>query len=345
MRGLTALLILGLALAGCVAPPGNEIDPRGGGPAVGAGNGVVLFGVASTREAPPVHWAIDIRRLDRSGRPEPARLDAGAANAVMFNQFTGTHDRNAPFGAYAVLPGDYAIIRITAQQDGGMFMDFDHRAAAMQAAAMGPMGMLSYAVLGTAAASERAAEEARFGPRVRSPLIFVADGGVVTSETPRFTVRAGEVIYLGDFLFGATRYHDQRIEPGSGGATGIRTIVNPFVESAVDPAAARAAQARIGLASWPLRTAQPSALAQGPAYLAPSMTRDRVDWLSAGTVIREETVRARPASVDPVPATPAIPAAAPSGTDLSAMSRQELQRRFLAGEITAEQYRAAAAGP
>lgn len=341
MRGLMALLIFGLALAGCVAPPGNEIDPRGGGPAVSAGNGVILFGVASTREAPPVHWAIDIRRLDRSGRPEPARFDAGTANAIVFNQFTGTYDRNAPFGAYSVLPGDYAIIRITAQQDGGMFTDFDHGAAAMQAAAMGPMGMLSYAILGTAAASERAAEEARFGPRVRSPLIFVPDGGVATSETPRFTVRAGEVIYLGDFLFGATRYHDQRIEPGSGGATSIRAIVSPFVETAVDPAAAHAAQTRIGLASWPLRTAQPSALAGGPVYLAPSMTRDRVDWLSAGTVVREETVHAR--SPAPGPAAARVP---PQGAlDRSTLSKQELQRRFLAGEITAEQYRAAVADP
>lgn len=341
MRAFYGLLALALLLSACAAPPGNELDPRGGGPAVGAGSGIILFGVASTREQPTVYWSIDIRRLDRSGRQEPANVTPGTANAVAYNQFGGMHDRNAPFAAYMVQPGEYALVRLAARQDSGLFMDFDHRATAMQAAAMGPVGILGYAVLGTAAAGERAAEEARFGPRVRSPLLFVADDGAVTAATPRFSVRAGEVVYLGDFLFGATRYHDQRIEPGTGGATGIRVFVSPFVESAVDMAAARAAQARLGLAAWPIRTAQPSALAGGPVYLAPSMTRDRVDWLSAGTVIREETARARPASASPAPAAPAAP---PAANDLSRVDRQELQRRFLAGEITEDQYRAASAG-
>jgi len=351
MRPLLMLLALGLALAGCAAPPGNELNPNGGGPAAGPGNGVVLFGTASSQEVPPVYWAIDIRRLDHSGRPEPATSSAGTANSITFDQFGAMHDRSAPFGAYSVLPGEYAVVRMAAQQVGGMFLDYDHRAAGAQAVAMGPTGLLAYAVLGTAAASERAAEEARFGPRAPSPLNFLNSDGALRAEAPRFSVRAGEIVYLGEFLFGATRYFDERIEPGTAGGRGIRTIVSPFVENAVDLAAARAAQTRLGLAAWPMRTAQPSVLARGPVFVAPSMSRDRVEWLSAGTVVGEETARARgtptPKLAAPADRADAPSAPGPSGdaADLSAVDRRELQQRFLAGEITVEQYRSATSRP
>ncbi|MEQ8816931.1 MAG: hypothetical protein RLO51_13975 [Thalassobaculum sp.] len=350
MRTATAILAVGLLLAGCVKTRAdNELSQIGGGQAVSRNSGVVMFGIERAPIDPPIFWTVDIRRLTPgTARPEAPVEGSGAANHVSYRQFGGMLARDENYAAYAVVPGDYAIVAMVPAQEGGLFVNPDFRQAGPQAAAMGGAGLIGLLVLGGGALAERSAEEARFGKRGRSPLVFVADDGTVLPEAPRFTVRAGEVAYLGEFLFGAKRYFDQRRDVGGGGNTDgkwTRVFTSPFVEHLVDETAARRNVQGLGLAGWPIRTVRPAALVEGPAYFAPYLTRDRVDWLSAGTVVSEDMVRARPASAGPaapraVPQT--VPAVAGPGPGrLDGLSAADLRERFLAGEISAEQYRAA----
>lgn len=344
MHGAIYALALGLLLGGCVKlTAGNELAQAGGGSAAAASNGVILFGFESVKEEDPIFWSVAMNRLDpRTGRPEPS----DGTNEVAFRQFGGMLERDERYAAFTVRPGEYAVTGLVPAQQSGLFMDLNFRDSAGQAATMGLVGLASLAVLGTAANAERAAEEARFGKRGRSPLVYLGEDGTLSPDAPRFTVEPGEVVYLGEFLFGTRRYYDERPDIGGGaGAKWVRVFSSPFVEHAIDEGRARAGMAKLGLSRWPMRTVRPKALASGPVYYAPYLTRERVDWLSSGTVIREEVVHARPgaASAPDRTAAPAPGSATGAVTGLSGTSREELQRRFLAGEISIEQYRAAMA--
>lgn len=351
MGRLTTVCMLGLfALAGCVnLTASNELAQVGGGRAVPPSAGVILFGHARAPVEPPIFWSIEMNRLTPgSRRLEPPFAGAGGANHVKFRHFGGMLARDHDYAAFSVVPGEYAVTRIVPTQEGALYIDPKFEESAGQAASMGLAGLAGMVILGTAAAAERSAERARFGERGRSPLVYLTGGGDLAPEAPHFTVRPGEVVYLGDFLFGARRYFDERPDIGAGaGAKWTRVFASPFVEHTIDEARARNDLEALGLGGRPMRPAQPGALAAGRTYFAPYLTRDRVDWLSAGTVVGEDEVQATPRGRHAVRQEQASPARqvapTPAPGELAGVGDAELRRRFLAGEISVSQYRAAVA--
>lgn len=344
--------LLGLLLSGCLSTGKPTIDQVRD--SLDSGNGMVMIGYSSSLG----FWGLDIRRIDpATGELETYERDDVAANGVAFFEPQPPQSTHAThYQSFVLEPGEYAITSIGRRQPGGAVYvpDFGGTGGGGGAGA-GLVALAVVAGMTATALAAKAAEDAEFGPPERPPLQFVVDSALV-DDAPRFQIRPGHVAYIGDILVSAKVFTVDSIrEPARIGEEPMHTTLtaaNPMVEYLRDPVGARAELQKLGLSEFPLRTVTIAALAEGPVYVSPTMTRERIEWRSrsarAQTTISEEMVYARPDLPRPLkvmarasgpstlPPTQAPSPAAAGGP----VDQAELRRRFLSGEITREDYEA-----
>lgn len=315
MRGvLTATLCL--LLVACASGPPIGADP---------GRGIIVLGLDRAEELGATPFVAELMAINSAGRVEPLFTRTRRHAAIQLPSkrlFDGSPSTRF---ALDVEPGEYMLAKI------GIGLDDTPKSIWPRSRSEVVNDELGRGIAFLA----KKAQEASDG----WPIEYVKDG-IPAANAPRFTVRPGEVVYIGDILIGAEyrqspaepeRTPDERNRPGGT----VYRHTKLFAEYALDVPAARQFAASIGVGQRSFRT-QPIRLSDADRTLFPNESKPPRD-ASLLTV-----VRARQASTATPIGLVAQPAAAPGRAPPGVPS---LMERFLAGEITAEQYKAAAAGP
>lgn len=344
MRVISALAALGLLLAGCAGS--NQIRTAADAAAVPPGRGVVVFNLERAAELRGTPFTLDIRSVDAAGRIDTARLDRDAprraSTVLQVEQWLGSPP-DTRF-AYALEPGDYVLADIGIAQQRTTYYTTTTGSGGGGGAAVGIAALI---LLGVAAVAIAAADSDT--PPERPPLQYVVEN-VAVSEGPRFQVRPGEVVYIGDILIGAEkrRYRvddpEWRTGPNKYDTAAEWTIDDTrlFAEYTVDQQQARGYAASLGLGRRPFRT-QPVRLSdQARTMFAHYRDPDPKTHVQVGATTLARARPHLPLPADPQtvagtnPAAPTVPPRAPAALG-------DLMQDFLDGKINKSEYDAARA--
>ena len=347
IRVLAAVTVSAFLLGACAAP--SQIESAADSSALDRGAGIILVGIDGPPELAYSDWMVEARKINAAtGAIETPNYGDAPARYVQARWHTGgLFSRTERYTAYQVVPGDYALTSVRpfqGAQNDGQTQDHYYLASPGQAAA----GAIFLGAIAIAKAAGESMEEAEFG-KLDRPAMEFARGGSVVAEAPRFKVGPGEVVYIGDFKLGADIYELDGPDPsvgGGGAAQPNAEVFAPFVQYSTDTIPAQAAVAKLGLSGRPMRTSDLGLPAQ-PTGLNPRMTPERIQWARKSSILETRRVQAPSAAEMPVGLNAPAPAATPMGKDqppLTALPDAELRRRFLAGEISQEEYKKARAG-
>lgn len=283
----TGLVVASVGLAGCLTT--NQVS-KGDGPSVlRQGNGIVVMGHKKDEAYRFVSFGLDIRPIDIATGQIDDAIRGGAFRHTVnawFNAKGGfldeaiqpTPDRLA----YNLPPGDYIIRRISTSAQGGI------------------LGALHSGAYDPTLQQNRSSYDPR-NPKVTRPI---------------FTLRSGEVLYIGDLDVRLKGRIVERKETSDESlpVAGETKIVREVVDRRMDlrmvsrENEARAFAQSLGLSSWPFRVEI--------VNLYPPVQQSR-------------TTPQQPAPQNKI--------------DRPMITNSELRHRFLAGEIAMEQYNAARA--
>lgn len=330
MLRIAALIALAVLTVGCA---GNRIETAKDGAAVPAGHGVLVVGLDRTGELSDVSFAIEIRSVDGQGRVDAApHSEASPSRAsVMLPREHWMNATPSRSQAFALAPGDYALTKVhvpveqttyrpySSSNQGGARLD--------TGAAIGVIGVL--AVLTAVAIGVAATSDAP------PPPMNYVEKQIAVAHAPRFQIRPGEVVYIGHILMGL-EVREQQVENPWGGRgpnaldeASTTTIADKrvFAEHAFDLPQAKAFVAGLGLGRRPFRTQQIRLSGQARTMLygyGPPDPKLPVRYALARPDLPRQ-------SAGPVTATVTVPVTAPG-------SSRNLMERFLAGEISKEEY-------
>lgn len=344
-RSIPALLSICLALTGCAAS--NEVAP-GQGASVARHQAVVIVGINRAPVLRPYPFVIDIRGVEPGGeRITTAKLNPDAprrADVASIPQGFGASSER--FQAFALEPGTYAIASIHPgpQAPPTVYMPISGSGGG---AGGGLLALGLVAAIGIATAVGNATSDAPPPPK---PETLYVEEDRLLDTAPRFELRPGEVVYLGDMLFGTeTRVFERVVKiggnrPGMAGSgdneTPERVQDNRlFVEYGHDPGRAHSYAVTAGFGDRPFRSVSLQLFAPDRPYglIASYKPLEAVkDTLVQGPTINRadgSTTAApppsRPTVSNPSPVVrPADPSAA----------KAELMERFLSGAISREQF-------
>lgn len=356
------LILCGLILSACT----KDVAVRGDNGGLTPGAGGVAFGFYTADTTPPLHWTLTIGRVNEgSGTIATATAINGLPLSIRHSEI-GVQTERSDIAFYNLAPGEYAVTAIVPFEAQAQFhQPTTGQDVANAATIHGPFGA---GMVGLMIAGERvreARESAVLGPRKPSELVFL-ENGRIKENAPRFIVRTGEVSYIGDFLLGAQRFKVE-MEGIGGGIANVEGENNeiaywhsPAAEHSYDEPRVRARLAQIGIPPGIVRTERLAPLDNARLYYDPSFDRNRAELRAKNhgrqTILEEDVVmpfsagrtaatsrnttartgsRAGALSTTVAPATPAPQSALPA---------DELRRRFLAGEISLEEYNNARAG-
>lgn len=349
MGRLLPLLLLAtcLTLSGCAAT--NEVEP-GNAADVTGGQAIVIVGVGRAGPLRAYPFVIDIRGVEpRSDRIVTDSLDPQAPRLAKVTSVPQGWSAEAPrFQAFALEPGSYAITQIRPG---------DQAPPSVYMPRMGGGTTGGLIALGVVAAIGLAAIIANEVGNAASPsksdtLYFEQDRVLPTA--PRFDLRPGEVVYLGDVLFGTEARVFERIiqAPGAAGPSDNgppeRVPDNRvFAEYGQDVRSASAFAGSIGLGNRPFRTATLVLHEAGRSYgyIASYLPVEAVKGkLVAGPTVHR-AAGAGTAVLAPPPPKPAPIEAATGPVDVArtpepppGAGTRDLMERFLDGEISKSEY-------
>ena len=337
----------------------RDVAVRGDGDGLIKGAGGVAFGLYKAETTPPLLWTVTIGRVnDDSGTVATSTTPGGLPVFVRHSEI-GYQNERSDIAFYNLAPGTYAVTAIVPFEAQAQFYQPTTSDDVINAGIYhGPLGagMTGPMIVGERVRESR--EAAVLGPRKPSQLIFV-ENGRISDTAPRFTVQAGQVTYIGDFLLGARRYTVE-LEGISGGITHVEGENNEIAywhsrvaEHSYDEPRVRTRLAQIGISPTTVITERLASLDGAPLYYDPSFDRARAELRASNhgkqTILAEDVVmplssRQSPATSGSSPAITSSETSAPVSKDpLSSLPAAELRRRFLAGEISQEEYNKARA--
>lgn len=357
-----SLALLALLVSACtpnVAVRGDRqgLSPRAGG---------VVFGFYKAETRPPLLWTLTIGRVNEANGTIATSTSTTGLPAFIRHSEIGYQSERSDIAFYNLAPGTYAVAAIVPFEAQAQFHQpttgEDVRNATITHGFLGA-GMTGLMIAGEQVREAR--EAAVLGPRRPSELIFV-ENDRIKDDAPRFTVQAGRVTYIGDFLLGARRYKVEMKGIGGGIAhvegenNEIAYWHSPAAEHSYDEPRVRARLAEIGIPSSIVTTQRLTRLDGGRLYYDPNFDRTRAELRAKNhgkqTILEEDVMMptslgapaassrsptATTGSRNSAPAATAPPAAS---APLSSLPAAELRRRFLAGEISMEEYNKARAG-
>lgn len=333
-------LVAAVALAGCA----NKSAPivENGPLTLGRNQGAVLFVLQRDPLLLQTPLTMTIRRYDPATNAfleaSPGGDDDGDdPNVIEIKYATQAQlGRNDRYWTYVVPPGHYAIesVEITKTYNSVQFIGGN------------PIIGLA-ATLVVAAASAAAAE-------ITHEQIAFSNEGYLTPDAPRFTVTGGQATYIGDFSFQGEEQVTQ--------VTTSRSFNDPELNETRTVSDMRVILDYQfhpeGIAWYAGRRGLGAGQVVGQRLAAFDDARFLVKDFSSADQNRRKLARAP--SMNPQPSgqvPPPFPMAAEPGTAepvaaepgldrnrLSALPKSELQRRFLSGEISMDEYNKARAG-
>lgn len=326
---LLPVLAAAVALAGCASKSAEMVE---NGPlTLSRDQGAILFVLQRDPLLLQTPLTMTIRRYDPTTNAfmdaSPGDDDADDPNVIEVKYATQSQlGRNDRYWTYVVPPGHYAIesVEITKTYNSVQFIGGN------------PIIGLA-ATLVVAAASVAAAE-------MTHEQIAFSTEGYLTPDAPRFTVSGGQATYIGDFSFQGEEQVTQ--------VTTTRSFNDPDMNETRSVSDMRVildyAFHPEGIAWYAGRRGLGAGQVVGQRLAAFDDARFLVKDFASADQDRRKLARA-PSMAPPsgAPETTAAPAAfqpPPAATDLSGLPKAELQRRFLAGEISMEEYNKARAG-
>lgn len=304
---LTATLCLLLAACASGLPIGT--DP---------GRGIIVLGLDRAEELGASPFVAEVMAVNSAGRVEPLFTRTSRHAAIHLPPKRLLDGSPSTRFALDVEPGEYMLAKIG--------LGLHDTSDSIWPRSRGEV-VNSQLGRGLAFLAKKAQEASEGWP------IEYVKNDIPAANAPRFTIRPGEVLYIGDILIGAEyrqspaepeRTPDERNRPGGT----VYRHTRLFAEYALDVPAARRFAASIGVGQRPFRT-YPIRLSDADRTPFPNASKPPGD-ASLLTV-----VRARQASAATLIGPVAPPAAAPGPAPAGAPS---LMERFLAGEITKQEY-------
>jgi len=329
MNRLTVVVIACLVLTGCVTS--NRIEP-GGKTTIAPDRGVVVIGTRRADVVRPIAFTVDIRAVEGGDRITTKPIDPEAPRrAAAISTPGGWVADPERFHAFSLVPGSYAIASIHPgpEAPASVYVPTFGGGGGGGGAGAGLIALGVMLVIGAAAVI---ASELDDSPPPPKPDTLYVEEAQLLAHAPRFEVKAGEVLYLGDILVGSeTRVyaHPQKLGPPE--RVKDRRLIAGYAQ---DPTAAQAFAAKAGLSAWPFRTTSLHLLEAGKSYGFIATYRP-VDTLK-GTLVEGPTVELPSGNTIP-PRTALAPTAPPS--DRQGDPAAALRDRFLAGEISPDEYR------
>lgn len=327
MNRLTIMVIACLVLTGCVTS--NRIEP-GGKTTIAPDRGVVVIGTRRADAVRPIAFTVDIRAVESGNRITTKPLDPDAPRrAAAISTPGGWVADPARFHAFSLVPGSYAIASIHPgpEAPASVYVPTFSGGGGGGAGA----GLIALGVMLVIGAAAVIASELDDSPPPPKPDTLYVEEAQLQAHAPRFEVKAGEVLYLGDILVGSeTRVyaHPQKLGPPE--RVQDRRLIAGYAQ---DPTAAQAFAANAGLSAWPFRTASLHLLEPDISYGFIASYRP-VDTIK-GTLVEGPTVELPSGNTIP-PRTALAPTAPP--TNRQGDVATALRERFLAGEISQDEY-------
>jgi hypothetical protein len=326
---LTSVLVAAVALTGCAnkSVPMTEAGPL----TLTRDQGAIMFVLQRHPLLLQTPLTMIIRRYDPATNAfmGGGEDDDGAddPNVVEVKYATQSQlGRNDRYWTYVVPPGHYAIesVEITKTYNSVQFIGGN------------PIIGLA-ATLVVAAASAAAAE-------ITHEQIAFSNQGYLTPDAPRFTVSGGQATYIGDFSFQGEEKVTQ--------VTTTRSFNDPDMNETRSVSDLRVILDYEfhpeGIAWYAGRRGLGAGQVVGQRLAAFDDARFLVKDFSSADQERRKLARAPSMSPQQNSTQPtAVPAAfqpSPIASDLSSLPKKELQRRFLSGEISMEEYNKARAG-
>lgn len=282
------------------------------------------------RYDPTTNRFVGARTADDEDATDPDVIEVKYATQAQLG-------RNDRYWTYVVPPGHYAIesVEITKTYSNVQFIGgnpFVGLAATLVVAAA------------SAAAAEMTHEEIAF-----------SDGGHLTPDAPRFIVSAGQATYIGDFSFQGEEQVTQVTTTRSFNDSDLNETrslsdLRVILDYQFHPEGIAWYAGRRGLVAGQI-VGQRLAAFDDARFLVKDFSSAEQDRrklarapsMQAPTRTIESKAPPPSSSAPPAPApTPSLPAAPQQS--LSTLPQAELQRRFLAGEISIEEYNKARAG-
>jgi hypothetical protein len=337
---VTALIAGSLGLAGCANRSAPMVE---NGPLhLTQDTGAILFVLQRDPLLLQTPLTMTIRRYDPATNTFLDSSQDGddsddAPNAIEVKYATQAQlGRNDRYWTYVVPPGHYAIesVEITKTYNNVQFIGGN------------PIVGLA-ATLVVAAASAAAAE-------ISHEKIGFSNNGYLTPDAPRFTVAGGRATYIGDFSFQGeeqvtqvttTRsFNDQDLNE-TRDVSDLRVILD--YQFHPEGIAWYAGRRGLGAGQVVGQRLTPFDDARFLVKDFSSATQDRRKLARAPSMAptnNADGLLARP--TPSIPVSSALPPSAPAVDTrrLSTLPQPELQRRFLAGEISMEEYKKARAG-
>lgn len=335
LRVLVVFLIASI-LGGCAGT--NRIETADEGAHVPPHHGVLVVGFERPADLASEPFALDVTAVDPAGRASRVHANPHvprSASAVLPNRQFFQRDSGNRF-VFTLEPGDYVLaavrtVRKARHSNQSPAFGGGLGGALLEGAATGLL------VGGIEALLARSQVDHSAG---RPPLQYVING-VAAPEAPRFRVRAGEVLYIGDILVGAeTRRYEVDDPARRSGPNAFDTAysattqdIRLFVEYAVDDAGARRDAAALQLGHRPFRTERLRLSDQDRTMF---VNYRPIDSRTLHPIGQPQVSRARP---DKPRAAEGSPSSVRAPTlPASATPESDLVERFLSGAISKEQY-------
>ena len=299
MRFLS-LILLAFFVSACA----QKVSVRGDNDGLSADAGGVAFGFYTADTQPPVLWTLTIARVNEgSGTVSSATAQNGLPTFVRHTE-AGFQSERSDIAFYNLFPGEYAVAAIVPFEGQAQFhQPTTGRDMATATVTHGPLGggMAGLMIAGEHIREAREAE--KLGPRKPSELIFL-ENGRIKDDAPRFTVRAGEVAYIGDFLLGAQRYkvnmkgHRGGITSVEGENDEITYWHSPAAEHSYNDARVRSRLAQIGIPADIVKTQHLPPLDNIRLFYDPNFNRARAELRAANhgkqTILDEDLLMPAP---------------------------------------------------
>lgn len=246
MKRAIAVTLAAVLLTGCVAT--NRVKP-GEAAKAPPSRSVVIVGLDRAKMA-AMFFTIDVRGIDAAtGEIVTAPLDPDKPRRATVIATVESFADEPRFQAFVLEPGSYAIAAIQAGA-GAPARNYSPNFGLPATRGAGWIGFGVSAMTSLAAASA--------GQLPPADTLYVDDVRL-RDTAPRFELKPGEVVYIGDLLFG-TEFRILESTHLAGRATGggAREAERShnhryFVEYGQDPDGARAFARQVGLADRPLR--------------------------------------------------------------------------------------------
>ncbi|EDP64980.1 hypothetical protein BAL199_21529 [alpha proteobacterium BAL199] len=331
------LLVMASMLGGCAVT--NRIETPDEGALVSPHHGVLIVGFERPDDLSSEPFALDVTAVDSAGRAGPVRANPyvpRSASALLPIQQFFQRDSGSRL-AFALEPGDYVLaavrtVRKARYSDQSPVFGGGLGGALLEGAATGLFVGGIEALLATSQVDRAAG---------RPPLQYVTNG-VAAPEAPRFRVRAGEVLYIGDILVGAeTRRYEVDDPARRSGPNAFDTAytattqdIRLFAEYAVDEAGARRDAAALRLNHRPFRAERLRLSGDARTMF---VNYRPVDSRTFHPIGQPQISRARPDMPRAAEGSPSSVRAAPVAPT-SAITEPDLMERFLSGAISKEKY-------